>query len=155
MLYKRTWPVKPPFHLAVEKCKIGASRSSISVSVWFHCLILHVYSTIFSIIKRSTLYFYVQCYCCLYRKVGNLPKVFFFCLSISNDLIFEGWQSGYEYVYEYTGRTIVGIHSLKEQNAAIELRSRVIVQAHNERTILVKVSLNSIIRLDVLTIYKS
>ena len=53
--------------------------------------------------------------------------------------LFKGWETGHEYVYKYTGRTIVGINSLKQQNAVVELHSRIAVQAHDETTILVKV----------------
>ena len=42
-------------------------------------------------------------------------------------------------MYEYTGRSIAGLNSLKQQNAVIELHSRVAVQAQDETTIIVKV----------------
>jgi len=57
-----------------------------------------------------------------------------------------GWESGQQYVYEYTGRSIAGLNSLKQQNAVIELHSRVAVQAQDETTIIVKLTNCRIIR---------
>jgi hypothetical protein len=42
-------------------------------------------------------------------------------------------------VYKYVGRSIVGIDKMKQQNAVIELQSRVIVQNIDQDTIVVKV----------------
>ena len=42
-------------------------------------------------------------------------------------------------MYKYVGRSIVGIYKMKQQNAVIELQSRVIVQNIDQSTIMVKV----------------
>ena len=44
-------------------------------------------------------------------------------------------------MYKYTGRSAAGVYDLKQQNAVIELQSRVIVQSIDESTIIVKVIL--------------
>lgn len=72
-----------------------------------------------------------------------LLLVFTFVVFLS---LSKGWETGHEYVYKYTGRTIVGINSLKQQNAVVELHSRIAVQAHDETTILVKLTECRIIR---------
>lgn len=50
-----------------------------------------------------------------------------------------GWEPGTQYVYNYAGRAINGIYYLKQQNAVIEIRSRVTVQSHDDNTLVVKV----------------
>jgi len=50
-----------------------------------------------------------------------------------------GWEQGTQYEYKYIGRSAAGIYTLKQQNAVIELQSRVIVQSIDENTIVVKV----------------
>ena len=42
-------------------------------------------------------------------------------------------------MYNYVGRSMVGIYKMKQQNAVIEMQSRVIVQNIDENTIIVKV----------------
>lgn len=42
-------------------------------------------------------------------------------------------------MYNYVGRSMVGIYKMKQQNAVIEMQSRVIVQNIDENTIVVKV----------------
>jgi hypothetical protein len=42
-------------------------------------------------------------------------------------------------VYNYHGRSSVGVNDLKLQNAIVEVHGRVIVQSINERTLHVKV----------------
>lgn len=58
---------------------------------------------------------------------------------LNKNSYFTGWEPGTQYVYQYSGRSAVGIHQLKEQNAVIELRSRVIVQSVDQNTLIVKV----------------
>lgn len=50
-----------------------------------------------------------------------------------------GWEPGTQYEYKYIGRSAAGMYTLKQQNAVIELQSRVIVQSIDENTIVVKV----------------
>ncbi|XP_057375632.1 vitellogenin-2-like [Daphnia carinata] len=51
-----------------------------------------------------------------------------------------GWEPGTQYVYKYTGRSAAGVYDLKQQNAVIELQSRVIIQSIDESTIVVKLT---------------
>ena len=53
--------------------------------------------------------------------------------------ILLGWVPGTQYVYNYSGRSVAGIHQLKQQNAVIELQSRVVIQSTEESTLIVKV----------------
>lgn len=55
------------------------------------------------------------------------------------NIIAQGWAPGYQYVYSYIGRSVAGIQKLKQQNAVIELQSRVIIRSIDERTLIVKV----------------
>lgn len=53
--------------------------------------------------------------------------------------IYIGWEPDTQYEYKYIGRSIAGIYKLKQQNAVIELQSRVTVQSVDEQTLVVKV----------------
>ncbi len=56
------------------------------------------------------------------------------------DFAIKGWETGTQYVYNYRGRSLAGIRQLKQQNAGIELQSRVVVQCINESTVVIKVT---------------
>ena len=76
---------------------------------------------------------------CLLEKISfelNLRPVKLKMNGKSNCL---GWEPGTEYVYKFTGRSAAGIPDLKQQHAMIEVQSRVVVQSHDENTIVVKV----------------
>ena len=51
-----------------------------------------------------------------------------------------GYEAGYQFTYNYHGRSAVGMNELKMQNAIVELHGKVIVQATDEKTLYVKVS---------------
>ncbi len=50
-----------------------------------------------------------------------------------------GWEPGTQYVYNYVGRSMAGIHKLKQQNAVVELKSIVTVQSVDDYTLAVQV----------------
>ena len=52
-------------------------------------------------------------------------------------------------MYNYHGRSSVGVNDLKLQNAVVEVHGRVIVQSVNESTLHVKVGLPRIKRIKV------
>ena len=53
-----------------------------------------------------------------------------------------GWEPGTQYVYKYVGRSMAGIHKLKQQNAVVELESTVTIQSVNDNTLAVQVILH-------------
>jgi hypothetical protein len=63
----------------------------------------------------------------------NFDQLIFFFYTVI------GFEPGTQYEYKYVGRSAAGIYTLKQQNAVIELQSRVIVQSIDENTIVVKV----------------
>jgi hypothetical protein len=56
-----------------------------------------------------------------------------FCLAL-------GWESGKQYSYSFTGRSMTGMYGMKQQNAILEIQSRVLVQSQDDGTLAVKLS---------------
>jgi len=55
-----------------------------------------------------------------------------------------GFEPGFQFVYKYHGRALVGINELKRQTAVAELQGRVIVQSTDATTLYVKIAESSL-----------